>query len=105
MDAGDYFAGYEAATLEDWSVVYAGSPYTAPEDRSMSLRGKVYNHPDPTFQDGDVVTTSPVRAAEGLTVWTQRTTYNLGRVSESYLEWCSSMGIEVDLSAPVKVFS
>ena len=103
MDAGDYFAGYDTCTLEDWCVVYLGDPYKAPELRDMCLHGKVYNHPN--FQDGEAVTTSPVQRAEGRFVWTQNSTYNLGRASESYLEWCSSMGIEVDLSAPVKVFS
>jgi len=103
MDHGDYFACYEPSPrIEDWAIVGEANPYQAPELREMRITGKVYNHP--RFDDGEVVTTSPVLASAGNTVETQNTTYDLGTMSEKYKEWCSSMGIDVDFSAPVKVF-
>jgi len=103
MDHGDYFACYELTPrIEEWAIVGEANPYQAPELREMRLTGKVYNHPQ--FGDGEVVTTSPVRASAGRTVETYNTTYDLGRMSEEYKEWCSSMGIDVDSSAPVKAF-
>jgi hypothetical protein len=104
MDHGDYFACYEPTPrIEEWAIVGDANPYQAPELRELRITGLVYGHP--RFNDGQVVTTSPVRASAGHTVETHNTTYNLGRMSEEYKKWCSSMGIEVDASAPVKVFS
>ena len=103
MDHGDYFACYEPQVhLDDWAIVGEANPYQAPECRVMQLTGKVYNHP--RFSNGEVVTTSRVVSSSGTTVETYNTTYDLGRMSEEYKEWCSSMGIDVDSSAPVKFF-
>ena len=103
MDHGDYFACYESRPrIDEWAIVGVFSPYQAPECREMRMTGKVYNHP--RFSDGEVVTTSRVVSSSGTTVETYNTTYDLGRMSEEYKEWCSSMGIDVDSSAPVKFF-
>jgi len=86
------------ARIEDWSIV--GSAFQSPELRQMQITGKVYN--DPRFIDGEPITTSAIRASAGCRVETQNTIYNLGRMSEGYLEWCFHNGIVVDPLEPVK---
>ncbi len=75
-----------AATLEDWAIgADYDNPYQAPEQRIMRLTGKVYNHPDPRFPDGKVVTTSAIDLATGKCVVTKSgTKYQLGKVSPDY---------------------
>ncbi len=82
--------------LENWHVaVRPSDPYTAPELRATCLSGEVYGHP--RFEDGDRITTSPVRSVEGRRAETNNTTYRLGKVSEQYRDWCRERGIGGDL--------
>tara|TARA_Y100001951_G_C11244047_1_gene242286 strand:- start:87 stop:356 length:270 start_codon:yes stop_codon:yes gene_type:complete len=84
--------------IHDWSII--GSCYQAPEIREMKITGKVYD--DPRFIDGEPITTSVVQASMNNTVETQNSVYDLGRISEEYLEWCFNNGIVIDPTAPVK---
>ena len=85
--------------IHDWSIV--GCWYEAPEVRKMQISGKVYG--DDRFIEGEPITTSVVQASIGNTVETQNTVYDLGRVSEEYLEWCLTNGIVLDPAAPLKL--
>lgn len=61
--------------LENWAIVYNGSPYTAPELRSQSLNG----------DRGDKnITTSRVLGKSGNCVVTMNSLYILGEAAAEY---------------------
>lgn len=98
MDHSDYFSGYEKpiVLLEDWSVTPISkiSPYLAPEAIMNCLHGKCYNHP--LMDDGDYIHTTIPITCNGLEVETLNTIYVLGKVNESYAEWCAKHDIKFD---------
>ena len=88
--------------LKNWSVRgYNISPYTAPEAQLFCLYGEAYGHPE--FPDGDIVSTSPIRASVNNLVETNNTVYELEEADVSYLLWCEEKGIKVDSKNPVKI--
>lgn len=52
----------EPATVREWSLIYSGSEYTAPELRKPQLAGKVYG--SPKFKDGTNIVTSDIKKIE-----------------------------------------
>ena len=54
--------------LENWSVQADPDPYKAPEMKSSVLVGEVHGHP--TYEDGSVITTSPIKSSDGWEVTT-----------------------------------
>jgi len=90
------------AILKNWSVRgYDNTPYTAPEALRFCLHGEVYGHPN--FEDGNIITTSVIKASNYNFVETQHTVYELGEADVSYLLWCEENGIKVDKENPVKI--
>jgi hypothetical protein len=65
----------EVYKLDRWAIVYAESPYTAPELRSQSLYG---------YRDGKPVKTSRVLGKSGNCVVTQNSLYMLGDPQPEY---------------------
>ena len=69
--------------LNNWSIVYAGDLYKAPEQRSPSLCGHVSD--DKRFEDGTIITTSSIKELDGEFVVTRSgSKYKLGSVDERY---------------------
>ena len=69
--------------LEQWSIINTGSPYAGPELVSQRLHGRVYGHP--RFDDGEWVTTSPIKAVEdGVVTTYSGSQYELGEVDPQY---------------------
>ena len=93
---------HENVILKNWSVRgYNITPYTAPECQEFCLHGEAYGHP--RFADGEVITTSPIRATIKNLVETNNTVYELGEADVSYVLWCESEGITIDKERPVKM--
>ena len=72
-------------TLQNWSLtVHPGtSPFQAPELRSPSLQGLVFNHP--AHPDGTFVITSPIsKLIGGKAKTSSGTIYALGLVDPAY---------------------
>lgn len=92
--------------LVEWSV-YSDpykAPYKAPELQSLKITGRVYNHHDPIFKDGDWITTSRVVSSDGRKIKTRSGhTYFLGSVSESYFTYLMKKGYDFDHDNPIKV--
>ena len=86
--------------IEDWSVVGNTDPYTPPECRVTCLHGKVFGHP--VKEDGSKVRTSQIVTVKGRTITTYSgTTYRLGRVSKTYLQWLKDNGLKYDSRNPI----
>lgn len=69
--------------LENWSLMATGDCYTAPELRSRSLHGQVYNHPN--FPAGHWILTSTVLSVEKERVVTKSgSRYMLGQPEAMY---------------------
>lgn len=77
--------------LQNWSLRYIGefndNLYLAPELRTLSLHGEVYNDEKGRFKDGEVVTTSHIMNIDGRVVTTRNTVYTLGDVDPNYVAW------------------
>ena len=88
--------------LNNWSVVYSGSPYQAPELRSMRLHGIVDNHP--RLGKDQCVTTSTIVKAEGRTITTHSgSVYELGDIDPEYASYLKVNKIELDEENPIKI--
>ncbi len=85
--------------LECWCV--RADPYRAPELGGAWLRGRVYGHPK--FTDGDRIDTGSLVSAEGRTVRTAKTVYQLGEPDPEWLTWMAEKGIAFDPENPVKI--
>jgi len=73
--------------LEQWSIVFHGDLYKAPEQRIPRLLGAVYGHP--IWPDGSLARTSPIDIvdAETETITTASgSVYELGEVDPAYEE-------------------
>lgn len=69
--------------LENWAVVYSGSPYQAPELQIPRLVGNVFGHP--SFEDGEMVTTSSIKRKDGECIVTNSGSYyTLGGIDPEY---------------------
>lgn len=89
----------EEVILEEWSVVYKGDIYKAPEQRSTCLSGKVYGHSH--HKDGKNVVTSSIMHADGRDIFTRNTKYKLGKASQEYKDWyVKNYGKELDENNP-----
>jgi hypothetical protein len=89
-------------TLENWSVVGSGNPYTAPERQRQRLAGTVTGHPD--IEDGEGIRTSSIQEVQGRCVRTHNRWYNLGDPCPEYVEWCKAHGRHVPTwDEPIKV--
>ena len=79
--------------MKDWEFILEGGLYSAPEQLTQRLCGKVYNHPSNHFLDGELIQTSAIRLIDlkhGL-VSTRNTTYYLeGPPNQKWLEWLQS---------------
>lgn len=80
-------------TLTDWAV--EASPYVAPEACDVHLSGK--------RDGGKRVLTSPIIAANGRTVETRNSFYELGEPHPEYVYFLRRMGRKIDPVQPVKV--
>lgn len=81
--------------LENWSIVHGkhDSPYTAPENLTRNVKGKVYG--DPRFPDGKTIRTSRIiyLAPDFSKVTTKNTTYELGAMHPDYAKWYKEFNI------------
>ena len=80
--------------IENWRIIAADSPYTAPECLgSRKIVGEVFGHPKK--EDGAEVITSRIitigKFEEGSVIETRNTLYKLGKMSEEYAEWWKGM--------------
>jgi len=88
--------------LEDWAVVGNSNPYTAPENRTQSLKGVVSGHP--FHADGERVRTSAIQEVCGNLVVTYSRKYILGNPNPEYVQWCKDNGCHVPTKLePIKV--
>ena len=87
--------------IENWQIKTAESDkYTAPELRPIRVKGQVVGHD--RFADGNWITSSPIIAAEGLTLTTATgSRYELGDVDPAYLAWLAEAGQEFNPEQPV----
>lgn len=80
--------------LKNWAVVRTGSPYDAPEVRSIHLFGEV--HGNPKFEEGALIATSRITGVEEtscpllLRVHTVNSCYevNAHAISDDYKDFC-----------------
>jgi len=83
--------------LENWSVVnYDDSPYLAPELRTTTLRGEIYNDENNRFQDGKSISTSrllELNFEENYGFTLSGTRYILGKMDEGYENWLKENNI------------
>ena len=83
--------------LENWSVVnYDDSPYLAPELRTTTLRGEIYNDENNRFQDGKSISTSrllELNLEEGYGITLSGTRYILGKMDDGYENWLKENNI------------
>ena len=83
--------------LENWSVVnYDDSPYLAPELRTTTLRGEIYNDENNRFQDGKSISTSrllELNFEENYGFTLSGTRYILGKMDEGYEYWLKENNI------------
>jgi len=93
----------DTVRLENWSVITrSDDPYKAPEARPLCLHGKAYGHPN--FEDGTVVTTSPILGVSPENpheIRTHSRSYILGEVDPGYVEYRQSEGLGFDPNQPV----
>jgi len=88
--------------IENWSCVATQDPYIPPEATCIHLKGNVYNHS--SFEDGDLVVTSPIKDAKGLQVTTESgRVYLLGNVSSNYREWLNRNRPKWDENNPITI--
>ena len=86
-------------TIQNWQVVVNFTLYTAPELRTVSLKGEVYGHPHKP--DGKTVRTSSIQSTSGRRVLTRNTAYRLGRISPGYRKWLKEEGIPYNPQNPI----
>lgn len=73
--------------LNNWSVIFRGSPYDPPEACTPVLAGKVSGHPNPRFYDGKEIETSAIMGLSGTKVLTvSGSVYELLEVDPQYEE-------------------
>lgn len=82
--------------LDQWSVVFlSNDPFVAPECNDKCLHGK--------RSDGRYVRTSPIAKVDGRIITTDSgNVYELGEVSEKYLEYLSETGKTLDEQNPIR---
>ena len=52
-------------SIHDWSFVHGDAdPYTSQECIPTLLHGIVFGHPNPIFNDGDTINTSPIKSGD-----------------------------------------
>lgn len=89
-------------TLHDWCVRLDGDGYKAPEQCEKYLEGHVFGSPNPSFEDGDHITTSHLDHATGRIVTTRSgSRYRLGRIEPAYRAWLRKQGIPYDPRHPM----
>lgn len=82
------------AILQNWSVSAVGGRYDAPEIWQHFLVGKVYSHEK--WPDGHPITTSYIDKVDGRLITTRSgSIYQLGIVSQDYLEWCKKNKVHI----------
>lgn len=88
------------ARLENWSLIFTTQNfYLAPEVRSKSIHGEIYDHS--YFKNGDKIKTSPITSAKGNKIITQTgTLYTLGTPSKKYIKWLNENQIPFDPNNP-----
>lgn len=74
--------------MDDWSILYYGDVYEAPELRDNILRGAIHN--DIRFDDGEYIRTSRITKIDLVDgfIQTRNTKYKLGKVDPKYYQWC-----------------
>jgi len=91
-------------TLINWSTTACGSPFSAPEQVSISLSGEVHGHP--RFEDGQVITTSAVRGSSGRVVMTENTMYSLvGDPNPKWVMFLEGMDKTLNMEDPISFIS
>lgn len=90
--------------LENWSI-RTDNPYAAPEVARVLLVGRVYGHPRGRHADGKMVQTSRVLKAEGRSITTRNTTYELGEADLEYQQWMKDNGVSFDPDNPITLKS
>jgi hypothetical protein len=82
--------------INNWSVVFDSSPYSAPELSVRRLQG---------FKEGSTkaVTTSEIQDADGNLVRTRNSIYVLGQPDPEYLSWLSENNIKFNPISPIKI--
>lgn len=87
------------ARLENWKCL--GANYAAPEVNALALIGTVYDHPTARHFDGKEIQTSRVMSADGRTVQTRNTTYELGEADPDFVQWMEDNDIKFDPENPI----
>lgn len=88
--------------IRNWSVVYRGDCYQAPEIRPRGLSGTVFNHPKKS--DGTEVLTSEIVAVNGRSVFTRTgTEYYLESPDPDYVQEIRALGYTLDPENPIRV--
>ena len=84
--------------LNNWSVVHAGTPYTAPELQTTHVTGELCsNHHNGAFVKGDKIRTSRVVKLTRDRAWTASgSEYELGEPCQIWLDWLDENSIDLD---------
>ena len=85
--------------LDHWSVTLSEpGPYDDPERIRVRLEGGIQGHPNPRFTDGEVIQSSELIALDVAqkTAKTKHTTYELGEVDPTFLEYVESIGKKLE---------
>jgi hypothetical protein len=81
--------------LENWSIAEEpGDVFQAPECRRKFAQGNVSGHP--RFEDGEHIYTSTIVRHDypNRTIYTQNSTYRLGKIDPGYVAYMKENGIE-----------
>ena len=88
--------------IECWSTTESNNnPFLPPEIKNLSVRGKVYGHPE--YTDGNIIKTSPIQSIQGKTVYTMNTIYELGEPDPEFIKWMKAEGIFFNPEEPIKI--
>lgn len=89
--------------LYDWAIVYSKDPLKNTIKQKICLIGNVFNNPK--FKDGTLIKTSYIKLVSGRKITTATgTIYNLiGKPNESYWEYLSAIGYQLNLESPIKI--
>ena len=91
--------------LSNWSLDSDGSLYDAPECRRIFLRGAVFGHPNPRFEEGKRISTSHIKKIDGCQVTTHSgSVYTLTYPNPDYVKWCQENGHHIPTpEEPIKL--
>lgn len=91
--------------IDDWAL-FASNPEILQEANPAELEigqfrlmGRVYGHP--RIEDGQVVLTSALLGGESQIVFTQNTSYKLGKPSDKHIDWIFGNRLSHNIETPL----